>query len=75
MMLLLKNAYLCPGDDAGEHITDDPLRCQCGSSNLHPLERILLSKSIKQKERPYDGICSSIPVIKEMFLGQSSRGR
>jgi len=41
-MILLKRAWLCPGDDNGPHITDDPTQCQCGSTNLVHLEKVII---------------------------------
>lgn len=70
MFIALKNAYLCPGDDNGEHITDDPRRCQCGSSNLVLLANILHKQNLTffaPIMRPYDGICSDLITTMEKY--------
>jgi hypothetical protein len=40
-MIPLHNAYLCPGDKQGAHITDNARMCACGNTNLWPLSKIL----------------------------------
>ena len=42
MTMLLSDAYLCPGPAIGlEHITDNPVCCDCGNANLISLGRVL----------------------------------
>lgn len=46
--ILLKHAYLCPGTpESGEHITDSPVQCSCGSRNLVPLKPVLDAEAEK----------------------------
>jgi hypothetical protein len=45
MTFLLSDAYLCPGPAIGlEHVTDNPVCCDCGNENLVSLGRILNRK-------------------------------
>jgi hypothetical protein len=41
LLLSIDKAYLCPGDENGAHVTDNPVCCGCGNSNLASLSRIL----------------------------------
>lgn len=39
--LRLNDAYLCPGDEYGPHVTNSATVCGCGNTNLAPLARLL----------------------------------
>lgn len=55
--------YLCPGDDAGVHITNSSQQCPCGGRNLVSLAQIL--------DRPANGyqggLCFDLPTIQAGF--------
>lgn len=42
LLLRLRDLWLCPGDEDGEHVTDNACVCPCGSTNLVPLLRIVV---------------------------------
>lgn len=46
LLLRINNAYLCPGDEEGAHITDNSIACACGNTNLFSLARILERETI-----------------------------
>lgn len=60
MLLRLSTLYLCPGDENGEHVTDNPNVCGCGCSNLVSLQRLLDIETTKT---------SMISILQEDYPG------
>lgn len=58
--------YLCPGDDAGVHITTNSRQCPCGNRNMVSLAKIL--NRVEQIESEYQGgLCFDLPTIHAAF--------
>ena len=47
----VQDAYLCPGNDDGAHITNNSACCGCGNTNLISLSKILNRESSSRSEQ------------------------
>lgn len=70
--LKLQEAYLCPGQGEGAHVTDSAVMCNCGNRNLVPLAAILDRQdnpgAVIAAQRSYDGIgIDSSPTLRILF--------
>lgn len=70
-MNLLQNAFLCPGDESGAHITFNAVACECGNSNLASLARILdrvTEVPLAELEIEFSRLCQTdLPTMRKYF--------
>ena len=77
MMMLLSNAWLCPGseDTGGAHVVNSANCCDCGNSNLASLARILdqpvraqtMLAELSSEFREFHVMLEELPSIKKLF--------
>lgn len=70
--LRLNDAYLCPGDEAGAHITDNPHLCGCGNGQLFSLAHMIereanASTLLEVLQENFPAIMSDLPKISKLY--------
>jgi hypothetical protein len=71
MLLKLSDLYLCPGDENGEHVTDNANICGCGQSNLVSLQRLLDIETTKTSM--VNILQEECPGVEEIQIGKVYR--
>lgn len=72
ILLRLNDAFLCPGDEGGAHITDNPHLCPCGNGQLFSLAHMIERESnacsmVEVLHENFPAIMSGLPKISKLY--------
>lgn len=75
-LISLNDAWLCPGDERGPHITNNSVCCPCGNTNLASLARIMDREAMRppdsedllvcEIENGYYGLMDDMPTLRKI---------